>query len=126
MESVITSAVIPSLRLEVGEKVYTVEFPLSAIAKAEEKTGRSMIDPREWLSLSVKNIPAVLEAGLVTHHPDISPADIEAICERLNPEALDEMQYALCKLAFPRYMARLEEMTAKKSASPNAPGGDAH
>ena len=58
--------------------------------------------------MPTKDIPALLEAGLSKHHPDIKPEDITAICDRLNPEALDEVQYALCSLAFPQTMARLE------------------
>ena len=42
MKSVIESAVIPSLTLKVEGQEYTIEFPLSVVIQAEEKTGRSL------------------------------------------------------------------------------------
>lgn len=111
--STLESAVIPSLTLKVDSREYTVEFPLSAIIQAEEKTGRSLKSLADWFNVQTKDIPALLEAGLSKHHPDVKPEDVQAICDRLNPESLDEVQYALCKLAFPRFMARIEEAKAK-------------
>jgi hypothetical protein len=121
MTNAIKSAVIPSLLLKVEERDYTVEFPLSAVILAEEKLGRPLKSLQDWFSLASKDIPAVLQAGLQKHHPDIQPGDVTRICDTLNPEALDEVLYALCKLAFPRRMAALEESIAKGkgTASPN-------
>jgi hypothetical protein len=125
MKSLLESAVIPSLTLKVDSREYTVEFPLSAIVQAEDKTGRSLKSLSDWFQVPTKDIPAILQAGLSKHHPDVKPEDITAICDRLNPEALDEVQYALCKLAFPRSMAALEERNAKGLASPNGQSVDA-
>jgi hypothetical protein len=122
--NVIESAVIPRLALKVDGREYRVEFPLSAVIKAEEKTGRSLKSLADWFTLSAKDVPAVLEAGLSKHHADVKEADIQAICDRLNPEALDEILYALCKLAFPRRMSAIEEERAKGKTSPNAQSGD--
>lgn len=123
MSNKLESAVIPTLALVVGEKSYTVEFPLAAVVQAEEKTGTSLKEFSSWLHLPIKHIPAVLEAGLSKHHPDVTPEEIQSICDRLNPEALDEVHYALCKLAFPRRMELLEE--AQKKPIPNVQSGDA-
>ena len=41
MKAVVTSSEIPRLLLKVENREYTVAFPLSAVVKAEEKTGRS-------------------------------------------------------------------------------------
>ncbi len=125
MKSAIEAAVIPSLALRVAGKEYTVEFPLSALIRAEEKTGHSLKSLKDWFDLSSRDVPAVLEAGLSKHHADIKPEDVQAICDALNPEALDEVLYALCKLAFPRRMAELEAKTAKGTPSPNVQSGDA-
>jgi hypothetical protein len=118
MKSTIQSAVIPSLLLNVGDRAYTVVFPLSAIVRLEDKLGRSLKTLQDWLSVPAKDIPALIEAGLSKHHPDVTAAEITAICDCLNPEALDEIQYALCSLAFPRMMARIEANRAK-ALSPN-------
>lgn len=117
--SKLESAVIPSLTLQVDNRAYTVEFPLSAVVSAEEKTGRSLKSLSDWFQVPTKNIPALLEAGLSKHHQDVTPEEIASICDRLNPEALDEVHYALCKLAFPKSMAALEERQSKGSVSPN-------
>jgi hypothetical protein len=121
MASKIESAVIPSLVLEVEDREYIVEFPLSAVIEAEEQTGKPLKSLGDWFVLASKDVPAVLHAGLAKRHPDITPEQIQDICDRLNPEALDEVLYALCKLAFPRRMAALEESRAKatKGTSPN-------
>lgn len=118
MKSTIQSAVIPSLALKVDCKEYTLEFPLSAIIRVEEKIGRPLKTLQDWLSVPAKDIPALIEAGLSKHHPDVTPEEITYICDTLNPEALDEVQYALCSLAFPRMMARIEANRAK-ALSPN-------
>jgi hypothetical protein len=121
MKNLIESAVIPALTLKVEGREYTVEFPLSAVIKAEEKLGRSLKSPKEWFEVPSRDIPALLEAGLSKHHKDVTPEELQSICDRLNPEALDEVLYALCRLAFPKYVAVLEENLAKARAgtSPN-------
>jgi predicted MarR family transcription regulator len=74
-------------------------------------------------------VPAVLEAGLIKHHPDQNERDaiVQEIAGTLNPETLDEVLYALCKLAFPRLLARIEEAKAKDKGdgSPNVQSGAA-
>src|SRR6185312_13736469 len=107
------SAVIPSLKLQLEGKEYRVEFPLSAVIVAEEKLGRSLKSLQDWFALKAKDISVVLEAGLLKHHAEEAASVTALIGDRLNPEALDEVQYALCKLAFPRVMARIEEAKTK-------------
>lgn len=122
---VVKAAVIPTLNLVVEDKSYTVEFPLSAVVKAEHITGKSLKSLNDWFNLQPIDVPAVLEAGLLKAHPDVTAEEISAICDRLNPEALDEVLYALCKLAFPRRMAAIEESNVKRKTSPNVQGGAA-
>lgn len=123
MQSKIESAVIPSLLLKVDEREYIVEFPLRAVAAAEAEIGRPLRCLQDWFSLQAKDIPAVLAAGLEKHHARAEgprPLAIASeICDRLNPEALDEVAYALCKLAFPRRMAAIEKDLEKEKKSPN-------
>lgn len=104
MRSTVELAAIPSLLLTVDGREYTVEFPLSSVLFAEEKLGRPLKTLQDWFGLECKDIQGVLVAGLRKHHARESEnVDVAArICETLNPEALDEVQYALCKLAFPR------------------------
>jgi hypothetical protein len=131
MKNIIQSAVIPSLLLKVnGETAqeYVVEFPLPAVIEAEEKVGHSLTTVQDWFCLKPKDIPIVLEAGLRKHHPDVTAETVQAICANLNPEALDEVHYALCKLAFPRIMAAIEQAKkdeAEGKAPKNVPSGDA-
>jgi hypothetical protein len=112
----IESAVIPSLTLKVDGKEYTVRFPLSAIIRAEEKIKKSLKYFVEWHELAPSDVPLVLEAGIAENHGDVT-AEIAAICERLNPEALYEIRYALCKLSWPRAMADYEAKCAAALAA---------
>lgn len=125
MKSTLEAAVIPTLLLKVSGREYTVEFPLSAVIQAEEKTGRNLKSLSDWFALPTRDIPAILAAGLSKHHPDVTEDELRDICDALNPEALDEVQYALCKLAFPRSMTRLEETRGKGKIVPNALSADA-
>jgi hypothetical protein len=47
--------------------------------------------------------------------------DLESIFQNLTAEALDEIHYALVKLAFPRTMAKLEAERAKTQGKPEPP-----
>jgi hypothetical protein len=125
---VLKTAVTPHLTLEVDEKKYLVEFPLPAVITAEEKIGRSLKSPADWFCAPAKDVPALLEAGLSRHHPDVTAEDIQAICDRLNPEAYAEVTEALGALAFPRFTARYKENLEKlqaKGQSPKAESADA-
>ena len=128
MGSTMESTVIPSLLLKVEDREYIVEFPLSAVIEAEEATGRSLKSLGDWFDLKSKDVPALLQAGLRKHNDGVNVLDVaQEICDRLNPEALDEVLYAMCKLAFPRRMAALEESrekAAKGVKSPNEWSGD--
>jgi len=119
MQNTIESAVIPSLLLKVDGREYIVEFPLSAIIRAESKTDKPLKSLQDWLNLQAADVPSILEAGLSKHHPEVTAEELTAICDQLNPEALDEVLYALCALAFPRRMAALEARAQKGTASPN-------
>jgi hypothetical protein len=118
------SAVMPSLTLVVGEKLYTVAFPLSCVIQAENKTGLSLKTLRDWLNAPWSAIPGILAAGLVGCGYGSDGADDVAhdICEQLGPEGISSVHEALCTLAFPRAMAELDELVRKrrdKDASPN-------
>lgn len=120
-------AAVPALLLTVDGEPFRIEFPLRAVAVLEEELGRPLRTPQAWLGLPAKDIPAVLAAGLTKHHADVAEKLTDTICENLNPEGLDEVLYALCRLAFPRYIARFEEHQAKRkgNALPNEQSGDA-
>lgn len=119
MQNIVETAVIPVLTLKAGGKDYLVEFPLTAVIKAEEKLGRSLKSFQEWWDMRAQDIPSVLEAGLSKHHPEVTPEQMQAICDGLNPESLNVLRYAMCKLAFPKVMERWEESRLKGNTSPN-------
>jgi hypothetical protein len=114
------------LILKTAEREYVIEFPLSAVIKAEEKLGRSLKAPADWFGAPAKDIPALLEAGLSKHHPDVTPEEIQAICDGISPEAYTEFTEAIGAVAFPRWLARFKENLEKlKGTSPKAPSVDA-
>jgi hypothetical protein len=114
MSNVIQAAVIPSLTLKVEDAEYVAEFPLSAVIELEKAIGRELKTLQQWLALKAEDIPTVLKAGLLKHHPEVTAEQIASICNRLNPEALDEVHYSLCKLAFPRAMEALDKVLAER------------
>ena len=113
------SEVFPELTLSVDGKDYWLCFPLPAVIRAEEVVGHSLKSLHDWFNIDVKHIPAIIRAGLSKHHPTITESEIQQIIDNLTPEAVDELHYALCKLAFPRAMS-LIEARAKEKSSPNA------
>ena len=113
------SAIFPTLKLSVDDKEYTLCFPIPAVIAAEEASGHSLKTLHDWLNIEIKHIPAVIRAGLSKYHAQISETEVQNIIGNLTPEAVDEVHYALCKLAFPRAMALLESK-AKETSSPNA------
>ena len=127
--NVVELAVKPTLMLLVEGKPYTLEFPLSAVIKAEATLGRSLKSPADWFCAKAEDLSALLEAGLAKHHPDITPEEVQAICEGIGPETYTEVTEALGALNFPRFLARykenLERMRAKGDTSPNAPSAGA-
>lgn len=121
MQTTIRAAVIPSLLLKLDDsQSYTVEYPLSAVIAAEEKLGRSLKAAADWFCAPAKDVPALLEAGLRRHHPDITPEEVQSICDRLNAEAYTELTEALGALNFPAWLARFKENLAKDPKSPKA------
>ena len=123
----VNSEVFPVFKLNVDNREYTVCFPVSAVIKAEETIGHSLKSLKDWIGLEIKHLGALLLAGLSKHHPDVSIDLVNQILDCLTPEAVDQVHYALCKLAFPKAMAAIEEQQQAKSkgeASPNAPSPD--
>ena len=106
----------PGMTLEVGDRKYTIEFPLPAVAKAEAKLGRSLKNPADWFGAEAKDVLALLEAGLSKHHPNVTPDELSAICDALGPEAYGELAGALGALAFPGFTARYKENLEKARA----------
>jgi hypothetical protein len=126
MSNLVELAVKQPLILKTAEKEYLIEYPLSAVIKAEEKLGRSLKTPADWFGAPAKDIPALLEAGLSKHHPDVTPEEIQAICDGLSPEAYTEFTEAIGAVAFPRWLARFKENLEKlKGTSPKVPSADA-
>jgi hypothetical protein len=125
-------AVRQPLMLIAGGREYTIEFPLPAVIAAEEKLGRSLKTPADWLCAPAKDIPSLLAAGLMKHHPDVTAEDIAIICDDLGPEACTEFTEALGAVAFPRFLARYKEnlekiqkRAAEGKPSPKALSADA-
>jgi hypothetical protein len=127
MNNVVELAVKRPLILKTNGREYTIEYPLSAVIKAEEKLGRSLKTPADWFGAPAKDIPALLEAGLSKHHPEVTEAEVQAICDELSPEAYTEFTEAIGAVAFPRWLAKFKENLEKlktKAASPKAPSVD--
>jgi hypothetical protein len=129
MSNTLEMAVKQPLTLKVSGKEYLVEFPLAAVIQAEAKLGRSLKTPADWLCAPAADIPVLLAAGLVKHHPDVTPEEIKAISDGLDPESINEFTEALGALAFPKWLARYKESLTKlqeaKGVSPNAASADA-
>ena len=121
-------AVKPTLVLLVEGKEYTVEYPLSSVIKAETKLGRSLKSPADWFCAKAEDLPALLEAGLGKHHPELTTEEVQAICEGIGPETYTEVTEALGALNFPHFLARYQEgleKARKGGALPNAQSADA-
>jgi hypothetical protein len=127
MSNVVELAVKRPLILKTNDKEYTIEFPLSAVIMAEEKLGRSLKTPADWFGAPAKDIPALLEAGLSKHHPEVTAEEIKEICDGISPEAYTEFTEAIGAVAFPRWLARFKENLEKlkAGASPKAQSVDA-
>jgi hypothetical protein len=119
----IKSSVLSCLKLSVATDdathEYTLAYPIPAVIQAEKATGKDLKSLTGWFNLETKDMPAVIEAGLVKHHPDLKPGEFQSIVDNLTLESLDEIHYALCKLAFPKTMAEVEARRAQ--SLPNAP-----
>lgn len=121
----------PILKVVLGPLTYTICFPVSAVIKAEEATKIPLKNLNDWLKIESRHIPAILAAGFIKYHSDLQPEAMtslaHSIFESLTPEALDQLHYLLCKLAFPKAIAALESRGSGKAdaASPNAPSLDA-
>jgi hypothetical protein len=120
----------PVLKVLVGPLEYTLCYPVSAVIKAEEATKLSLKNLNDWLKIESRNIPAILAAGFIKYHSDLQPdamlALAQSIFETLTPEALDQLHYMLCKLAFPKAMEALETRASGKAnaVSPNVQSPD--
>ena len=112
----------PVFELILDETKYTLAFPLKAVAAAEEKLGHSLRTLGAWLKLETKEFPIVLEAGLSKFHPVQTAEHAAKIVESLSAEILDQLHYELCKLAFPKALAKLESVQAE-NALPNEQSG---
>jgi hypothetical protein len=121
MQNILELATKPLLLLKKdAEEVFTVEFPLSAVVAAEEKLGRSLKWVSDWYELKWTEVPTVLHAGLLKHHPEVTLETITAFCEELGAEGVLEVRHALICLNFPRTIQKVMSNT-----SPNVPSGGA-
>jgi hypothetical protein len=121
--TVIELAVKPRLLLNVDGKPYELAFPLAAVAAAEEKLGRSLKSPSDWFTVNAKELPVMLEAGLSNTIP---PEEIQAICDRLDPEMYSEVVQAIGALAWPkftqRYLESIEKLKGKSAPKAESAG----
>jgi len=115
----------PFFEVFLDDTKYILTFPLKAVALAEEKLGHSLRTLRDWLKLETRELPIIIEAGLQKFHPEQTAEHAAAIVEALTSDALDELHYGLCKLAFPKAMAKLEELrgTTVEQSLPNDQSG---
>lgn len=118
---IVRTAVLQRMQLIVGDKTYTIEFPLPSVMAAEVKLGRSLKTPHDWFCAEAKDIPALLEAGLKRHHPDVTPEDVLAICDGLNAESYVEITEALGAMNFPKWLEKFREASKR----PNGQSADA-
>jgi hypothetical protein len=111
------------------EREFSVAFPLSVVAELEDKLGRPMRSPSDWLRIQTKEVRDILEAGFSYYHPEAAKGVADLICLTLDPEGIESVIDALCFAACPKAMARLQEEMdkarerAKKglAALPNVP-----
>lgn len=118
---------LPSLELEVkdnGEtKTYLLCFPIPSVVRLEKSIGKPLKSMNDWLNLDKSDLSAVIEAGLFEYNPEVTAEQISRITKTFNAEVWDSLHYEICKLNFPKAMAKLEEAMAKRIIeSPNASG----
>jgi hypothetical protein len=75
--------------------------------------GRSMKTAGDWLRIQVKEVQAVLEAGLTHYHPEEAKSVAEAVAITLDPEELESVIEALCWAACPKAMERVQAALEK-------------
>lgn len=114
---------LPVFEVFLGEKKYTLAFPLKSVVTIEEKLGKPMRQLRDWLEIQPKDMPAIIEAGLARFHAETAESDAAEIISMLPSEQIDELHYALCKLAFPKSLEKLEEFRKNQAESPNVESG---
>lgn len=113
----------------VGERDFSIAFPLPMVAELEDKVGRPMRSPSDWLRVKTSEVQAILEAGFKHYHPTEAGSVATQISETLDPEGIETVIDALCWAACPKAMGRLQEEMdkarerAKKGLQlPNVPG----
>ncbi|HZP06775.1 MAG TPA: hypothetical protein VFB43_17885 [Terracidiphilus sp.] len=118
--------------LRVDDSDYSLSFPVVIVAELEEKLGRSMKAPQNWLAMQTKEVETVLAAALKHYHPEEAAEVSRLVCTNLDPEELESVMDLLCCVACPRAMERmhaeikkLQERVKKGLALPNAQSVDA-
>ena len=133
MSDVLEIAVRETKIVRIGEREYTLTFPVAAVVVLEQKLGRSMKHSTDWFRIKAEEVQPCLEAGLTHHHPEEAATVAAEICNTLDPEAIDSVVDALCATACPKAWGRLLEEMAKArqrlqkglSPVPNGQGADA-
>lgn len=116
----LTAEVNNRLVLKLEGHEYLVEYPFSALIRAEEAIGKQLRSPGAWLNISWQELPKVLATGILTDLPDETRLALATrICEQLGPEGIAEVHEALCYLAFPKAMAQLSERYKKLKEKPS-------
>ena len=110
---------------------YRVQFPVPQVAALEEKIGRSMKGPADWLNMQTKEVPDILFFGLQMYHADDADAVVAKVRDNLDPEQIGVVMDALIEVACPKAMERVRKMiaeaqerTRKGLPLPNAPSAD--
>ena len=132
MRDVLEIAVKERKIIRVGDRDYSLVFPVPVVAALEETIGRSMKSTADWLRIQTKEVQAVLEAGLSHYHPQEAKDLAATLCTMLEPEEIENVVDALCVAACPKGMARLKEEIEKARVRfnkglplPNVQGADA-
>lgn len=123
-------AVRQPLVITLGPQEYTIDFSVKTVAALEDRLGHSMKTAADWFRLETKELPIVLECGLLRHANGPEDAELLAlsICEGLNPEGIEELISALCASACPKAVARFHEeleKLKKRGTVPNVQSADA-
>lgn len=77
------------VEIELGGKTRTLNYDLNAIAELEDKTGVEVSDMAE-MKMSIKNVRAMLWAGLIHEDEDLTEKEVGAMVNMHNMEYVQE------------------------------------
>lgn len=86
----------PDRPFQVGNKTYTMRFSVRALAALQDHYGLNSLEEigerlADTSKMSVKDLCAIVWAGLRTHHPETSMEDVMGIMDDLTLDRVKEM-----------------------------------